>query len=482
MSPGSQPKKVAIIGAGPAGLAAAKVLSRHGVACEIFEASSRVGGMAGSFELWGQRVDVGPHRFFSADPRVNGLWLEATGDRYTMVSRKTRILYGRTFFAYPLEIGDAFSGLGIRESLLCGLSLLRALFFPTAPEASFEDWVSNRFGKRLYTIFFEAYTQKLWGINPAKLDADFARQRIKKFSFVEALLSSLFRSRRKKHRTLVDEFAYPDLGAGQPYENLAAALIEQDVPLRLQAAITKLDFSANAISVETSSEKFEGYSNVISTMPLTQLVATLWDQQMGEFPQNLRLACESLRFRNTILVYLEVREEELFEDQWVYVNSSDVQTGRITNFNNWGDGVPVSGSSILAMEFWCQDEDDIWTSPDAAIIEQASNELRTTGLIGGAAIGRGKVIRVPKCYPIYDSGYENHLETIKTFLEGFPSVTPIGRYGSFKYNNQDHSILMGILVAENIALGAKHDLWEVNTDYEYQESSRITDTGLIQEQ
>jgi protoporphyrinogen oxidase len=218
------------------------------------------------------------------------------------------------------------------------------------------------------------------------------------------------------------------------------------------------------------------YADVISTMPITLLIKGLADA-----PERIVELSKSLRFRNTLLVYLRVDAAEMFPDQWLYIHAAELSTGRITNFRNWvpelnGD----DGASIIAMEFWAYDQDPIWSDSDEALIRRAGDELRKTGLIGEATITDGFVYRIPRCYPVYDRGYRERLKPIEEYLGTIQRLHVIGRYGAFKYNNQDHSILMGLLAADNIMRDSKNDLWEINTDYEtYQESSTITDTGLV---
>jgi protoporphyrinogen oxidase len=196
-------------------------------------------------------------------------------------------------------------------------------------------------------------------------------------------------------------------------------------------------------------------------------------------PQEIREHASQLTFRNTILVYLQVDAESPFPDQWIYVHSADLLTGRITNFKNWVPSI-LNGQSetILCLEYWCYDADPLWIMDEPALIAMATKEIHQTGLVAGEQFKAGKVIRVPKCYPVYATGYRKHLEPVEKYLSGLPGLSVIGRYGSFKYNNQDHSILMGLLAAENLTKGTTHNLWDINTDYEYQESCRITATGL----
>jgi protoporphyrinogen oxidase len=506
-----------IIGAGPAGLTAAHELAKHGGAAGItvLEAAAAVGGMARTIPLWGQRVDLGPHRFFSSDTRVNKLWLEIAGRDYDMVPRLTRILYRGRLFHYPLKPFNALRNLGLFEAARCMASYFRGkMRAPGGADsaaagagASFEQWVSARFGRRLFGIFFKTYSEKLWGIRCDQIDADFAAQRIKKFSLGEAVKAALFNS-GGKHKTLVDVFAYPHGGSGAIYERMAARIAAAGGVLRLGTPVRRVlttpagggrgavipgrdgaggDARASAdraapaapaarvAGVELASGEIIAAGRVVSTMPVTDLVAGL-----DAVPAAVRDALAALRFRNTVLVFLKIDAENLFPDNWLYVHAADLRCGRITNFRNWSPTLNAGGrASILALEYWCHDEDAFWGADDAGLVALASDEIRRSGLLpAGAVVAAGHVERLRRSYPVYARGYRRPLSVVENHLRGIEGLTVIGRYGAFKYNNQDHSILMGLLAAENIAGGAAHDLWAVNTDYEYQEASVITATGL----
>jgi len=467
--------KVAVIGAGPAGMTAAYLLAKNNIDIDVFEATPSVGGMAKTIELWNQKVDIGPHRFFSNDTRVNEIWLELAGNDYEMVDRLTRIYYNKKFFHYPIKAFDALKNLGIVEAVNCVMQYGIEQLSPTKDTSTFEGWVTNRFGKRLYQIFFKTYTEKLWGIPCNILDADFAAQRIKKFSLGEAMKTALF-GNSGKHKTLVDQFAYPHGGTGIIYERMSKFVQSKGNQVYLKTPIKRVLTSngiANAVELEDGSIK--NYDHVITSMPFTQMV-----ERLPEVPQNIKAAASKLKFRNTIIVYLNVQDKNLFPDNWLYVHSSDLQMGRLTNFRNW---VPQlydnEQSTICALEYWCYDEDDFWKYDNDKLIALAKEELRKTGLIGNANISAGFVYRIPKCYPVYSTGYKEVLKPIEEYLSGIKNLHVIGRYGAFKYNNQDHSILMGRLAVENILENKNHNLWEINTDYDnYQESSVITKTGL----
>lgn len=472
-------KRIAIIGAGPAGITAAYELSKRGYDVELFEASDRVGGLSKSIDLWNQRVDLGPHRFFSQDTKVNALWLEVVGKDYRMVDRLTRIYFDKKFYYYPLKPFDALLKLGIWKGFVCGMSYLRQKIVPTKKDGSFENWVTNRFGYKLFSIFFKTYSEKLWGISCKELDEDFAAQRIKKLSLFGAIWSALFKSKKTKHKTLVDQFAYPLEGTGMVYERMEDHIQKNGGKVFCKTTVKRVvSEGGKAVGLELSTGERKDYDHIISSMPITLLVNNLDDT-----PKEVIDACSELKFRNTILVYLNIEGENIFPDNWLYIHADDLKMGRITNFSNW---VPELNkgekSTIVAIEYWAFDQDEIWTDPEEQIIELAKKEMRATGLVGDLKIGEGKVIRIPRCYPVYRMGYQEPLKKVESFLSSVENLSVIGRYGAFKYNNQDHSILMGLLAAENISEGKEHNLWEINTDYEnYQEKSTITAAGLEQE-
>ncbi len=472
--------RIAVIGAGPAGITAAyqlsKKITKHNITkLNLYEAGSDVGGLSRSIELWNQTVDLGPHRFFSDDKRINELWLEVVGNDFDMVNRQTRIFYKKRFFDYPLKATNALKNMGLIEAGLCILSYLKEKIVPTKKEDTFEWWVTNRFGKRLYRMFFKTYSEKLWGIKCTELDSDFAAQRIKKFSMGEAIKSALF-GNSGKHKTLVDIFAYPNKGTGSVYMRMKNMIEQNGGTVMLNTPVKRiLTKNERAYALELENGKIEEYDYIISTMPISLMVTRLPD-----VPQSIVEQAQKLKFRNTILVFLKVESENLFTDQWLYVHSAGIEMGRITNFRNW---LPTlygnEKNTILCVEYWANLEDQLWKDNDTTLIEMAKKEVVLSGLNNGAEITEGHVYRLPRCYPVYFSGYKQTMKPIEEYLDSVDGLSVIGRYGSYKYNNQDHSILMGIMAAENILDSKNHNLWEINTDYEsYQESSVITKTGL----
>ncbi len=474
--------RVAVIGAGPAGITAAYQISKEIPSgrithLDVYEISSDAGGLAKSLTLWNQTVDMGPHRFFSHDRRVNELWLEVAGQDYRMVNRQTRIYYKGSFFDYPLKAGNALRNLGIFEAARCMLSYFKQKIFPARDTGTFESWVSRRFGKRLYQIFFKTYSEKLWGIKCTELDSDFAAQRIKRLSLYEAVKNALLKKRKNMHKTLVDQFAYPVTGSGSIYRKMADAVIKNGGHMHFTTTVEKvLTRDDTAASIVLESGENREYDKIVSTMPISLLVTRL-----PGVPGSIKELADSLRFRNTILVYLKVEDSQLFPDQWLYIHSADLQMGRMTNFRNWIPELYANQKeSILCLEYWCYFEDPIWTKDDEYFIELAKKEARATGLTADATISEGHVIKIPRCYPVYFKNYKSVIEPVQEYLDGIKNLHVIGRYGAYKYNNQDHSIVMGILAAENILENKDHDLWQINTDYDtYQESSVINETGLV---
>ena len=473
--------KVAVIGAGPAGLTAAYELTKADYDVDVYEASGDVGGMAKSIELWGQTVDIGPHRFFSKDAKVNKLWLEVAGQDYVMVDRLTRIYYKGQFFQYPLKPFEALRKLGPWEATLCMVSFFKQQIRPSKnPEAdNFEDWVIQNFGERLYKHFFKGYSEKLWGIPGKQLDKEFAVQRIKNLDLWEAIKNA-FSKGGNKHKTLLDRFAYPAYGTSMIYQRMRAYVENYGNQIHLKSPIKGLLTNPIGDSV-TGVVDHEGaqkaYDAVISSMPITHLVRSL-----PEVPDQVQQAAKALKFRNTILVYLLVDHPELFPDNWLYINSTELHVGRITNFRNWSNKLyGDADKTILALEYWCNFEDEFWQMPEQEIINLASEELRQTGIVKDAPILDGFVYYIPRCYPVYEKGYRPNLDRVKTYLDQIQGLQAIGRYGAFNYTNQDHSILMGLLAAENVANAHQHDLWKINSEAQYQEDSVIDDSGLISE-
>jgi len=469
--------RIVVCGAGPAGLTAAYELARKGHPVTVLEADNMVGGISRTARYKDYRFDIGGHRFFTKIPAVQSLWEELLGDDFIDVPRLSRILYNGKFFNYPLKAANAMVGLGVAQSTLIILSYVRARMSPHPVEENFEQWVSNRFGERLYRIFFKTYTEKVWGIPCTEIRAEWAAQRIQGLSLARAILSATSLQRRATSiKTLIQQFKYPRLGPGQMWERCAERVTEMGGTVLLNHRVTAMETDGNQVAAVRASgpggiRRIEA-EHFISTMSLRSLVGAL----SAATPSAVNGAA-GLTYRDFILVALILDRADLFPDNWIYVHTPGVQVGRIQNFNNWSAAmVPHENQTCIGMEYFSFEGDTLWNSSDADLIALATRELELLKLGGGAKVIDGTVVRMPKAYPIYDANYRENLNAIREYIDPIGNLHTVGRNGMHKYNNQDHSMYTAMLAVENME-GASNDLWEVNTDLEYHEEQRVEESG-----
>jgi protoporphyrinogen oxidase len=469
------------MGAGPAGLTAAYELVVHQqVGVTVLEKDLRyVGGISRTVEQNGYRFDIGGHRFFSKSTEIEDLWTEIMGDDLLVRPRLSRIVYKGKYFDYPLKAFNALFNLGPIETIHCITSYVRARIAPNRHPRSLEDWVTNQFGKRLFEIFFKTYTEKVWGMSTKELSADWAAQRIKGLSLLEAIKNAVLPQKSKKGgaviKTLIDEFRYPRCGPGELWERAAATISQQGYPVMMGKEVVSIQHDGQQVTgilirdADGSTNLVQG-THYISTLPMRELVHA-FDPPL---PPHVRLAADGLKYRDFLTVALIVNKAELFPDNWIYLHDPDLVAGRIQNFKNWSpDMVPDSAKTCLGLEYFCFEGDGLWTSSDEDLVELGGKDLLKLKMCKPEEILGGFVVRQPKAYPVYNDEYKMHVRTIRDCLEEqVPNLQLVGRNGMHHYNNQDHSMMTALCAARNIATDAKLDPWSVNTDAEYHEGTR----------
>jgi protoporphyrinogen oxidase len=464
--------KPVIIGGGPAGISAAHALVERKLPCLLLEKDRQMGGLCKTVEYKGFRCDIGGHRFFTKNKEIQALWENTLGPEFLVRQRLSRIYYRGKFFYYPLRVGNALAGLGPVESIKIVLSYLKAQAFPVRPEVNLDDWVSNRFGKELFNIFFKTYTEKVWGIPCTTLSADWAAQRIRNLSLGRALVNALGMKSGGQVASLIDSFHYPRLGPGQMYEDMCRRVSREGGEIRPEQEVVEIRHAPGGVTEVVTrhggSEQRSACSHCFSSMPISELVQRLSPRP----PAAVLEAARSLRYRSIITVNLLFKTKTTLPDNWIYLHSPEVTAGRLQLYENWSPSmVPSAGTSSAGFEYFCFEGDALWNSADSALIDIARQDLSHLKFYNQADWLDGFVVRYAKAYPMYEDGYERHLGLIKEWLGQFANLYCIGRYGQFRYNNMDHSMLTGML-AVRAMLGEKVDPWSVNAEGEYIEEKR----------
>jgi len=472
---------VAIIGAGPAGLTAAYQLTKLGYSVTVIEKDPvYVGGISRTVEHDGFRFDIGGHRFFSKSKEVVDLWNEILPDDFIERPRMSRIYYEGKFYSYPLRGFEALMNLGIWRSAMCMLSYAKAKALPTKNPRSFEQWVVNQFGHKLYSIFFKTYTEKVWGMPCDEMSADWAAQRIKGLSLGGAVIDGLKRSlglnKRRNDgmavKTLLETFRYPRQGPGMMWDAARDKVLAGGNRVLMGTALHQITQDQATgrwrVAARRGDEMLTiNAGHVISSAPMRELAG-----RIHPLPATLPNALD-LNYRDFLTVALMIRSDDLFPDNWIYIHDPRVKVGRVQNFRSWSpEMVPDESLACVGLEYFCFEGDGLWSASDDDLVALATKELATLGLADPATVVGGRVVRQEKAYPVYDDAYRANVEEMRTELEArYPTLHLVGRNGMHRYNNQDHAMMTAMLTVRNIQAGERvYDIWAVNEDAEYHES------------
>lgn len=464
---------VVIIGGGPAGLTAGYELMKQGMTSVILEKADKVGGISRTETYKSYRFDIGGHRFFTKVGEVQAVWKEILADDFIQTPRLSRIYYDGKFYDYPLALFKTLKNLGPSRSAMILVSYLKAKakkFLHLRPEPeTFEEWVTDCFGWRLYRTFFKTYTEKVWGIPCSQIRADWAAQRIKNMSLKEAVLNALFGSKNAK--SLIKKFDYPRLGPGMMWERCQEKLETQGSPVHLNTEVIRVEREGTHITKVVAKQGDRTFEltgdHFINSMPITALMHRLDPLP----PDHVLEAARGLKYRDFLIVSLIIDREDLFPDNWLYIHSPEFRVGRIQNFKNWSpEMVPDPSKTCLGMEYFCSEGDDLWEMQDTELIKLASQEISKLDLgVQLNDVEDGCVIRQYKAYPVYDGEYRQRLQVLEDYIRTFDNLQTVGRNGMHRYNNQDHSMLSALLAAKNI-VGEEHDIWNINVERSYHEN------------
>ena len=516
-------KTAVIIGAGPAGLTAAlELLRQTDVIPVVLEENTFVGGISRTVNNEGNRMDIGGHRFFSKNQEVMEWWqqmmpvqgspslddillerekeLAPDGpdpekvDRVMLVrDRVSRIFFLRHFFDYPISIKwSTFAGMGLWNTIKVAWGYMKSTIHKL-PETSLENFYINRFGRPLYEMFFEDYTEKVWGVHPSKIGADWGSQRVKGLSVLSILKDVITRPFRRKgidqqkvETSLIERFIYPKFGPGQLWETVASEVVKAGGELHFSSKVTGINVKDGRVeSVEA--ETPDGIQTIpcdylFSSMPIKDLVASV---KGVEVPDEVASVAAGLPYRDFITVGVLAKKLKItngtkiktFEgrvpDTWIYIQERDVKVGRLQIFNNWSPYMveDYKGTMYVGMEYFCDEGDDLWEKPDDEFVDMALEELEKIGVVDRKDVLTADRIKVKKAYPAYFGTY-GEIGKVQSWLDGFTNLFCVGRNGQHRYNNMDHSMLTAMEAVRCIKdnINSKDNVWKVNTEKEYHES------------
>jgi len=467
-------KRVTILGGGPAGLSAGKVLTDAGLNVTVFEMADDVGGLSRTHENNGFRFDLGGHRFFTKKNQLNEFLRDLLGDELIKVDRSSKIFLRGRYFNYPPTLGNAFFGFGPFRAMHIISSFLWERMKPERPGHTLEDAIIRDYGRALFEQFFEPYNVKVWGIPCDKVSAEWVAQRIKGLSLVKSVKSALGLDRNNKPVSLIDNFTYPDRGIGRITDKLREKIEGKAGRVFVRHRVEKIYHDGariGAIGVRNSQNELVRFdtTDVLNSIPITELVRSFDPAP----PPEVIEATRHLAFRDLMVVNISFDHPPITKETWIYIPEPHISFGRIHEPTNWSAKMSPAGKTSLAFEFWCNEGDWMWNLDDETLIRMTLDDFVKLGLAPGvekSVIG-SRIVRCRKAYPMYVIGYEKPLNVIKNYLSRFLNLILMGRYGTFMYHNMDHCIETGIRAAENV-LGASHDVTDVHDRGEYLEEKR----------
>ncbi len=512
-------KKAIIIGAGPAGLTAAyELLKTTDIVPVVYEKSEMIGGISQTRDYKGNRIDLGGHRFFTKSPEVMALWTslmplqgkpskddillerqrdfpgngdpETEDDVFLLRNRISRIYYRGKFFDYPVSLSwKTLRNMGFVSSLKAGFGYLKAQIFKRK-ERSLEDFYVNRFGKPLYQMFFEAYTEKLWGRHPREISPEWGAQRVKGLSLFKVVFQAIMKPFRKKdvqvETSLIESFYYPKKGPGQLYEKMASEIIRLGGLIETETEVTGINIEAGNVKSLTirnaGGDREVVADHYFSTMPVKDLI-----MRMNKVAGNIKEIASGLPYRDFITVGMLLKKIELanntivktygniIPDCWIYVQEPNVKLGRIQVFNNWSPYMvkDFKDTIWIGLEYFVSEGDELWNASDQDFIRFATDELVRIGIIKKEHVIDGFRIKFPKAYPAYFDTYKD-FSLVKEYLLQIENLQCIGRNGQHRYNNMDHSMLTAMKAVEVLKNQDrdKKAVWDVNTEQNYHETNK----------
>ena len=476
-------EEILIIGAGPAGLAAAIELANHGKDFTLIEKQSRVGGLAKTYEFKEGdlvfRTDNGPHRFFSKNQKLYDFLEGLLKEHWIPVNRQTRQFIDGKFYDYPINASQALKNIGVWKAtgMLAGYGWAKIKYgLFRAPIRNFADYVYANFGKPLGEFNMINYTEKIWGIPAREIHVDWAVQRIKGlniFALVKNSLSSMFGMKTAKPKSLVDVFYYPDNGTGEIYETILSKLRSQDKKIFLDTKPVKIFHKDKKITrveyISPSGKMDMDVDILIESIPLKAFLSLLDPAP----PAEILAAQKKLRYRQQVYLFITLDKDTVTPDQWIYFPEKDVPIGRMSEMKNFSARMSPVGKTSLFLEFFCFDTDPVYSMSEKELFEYALPYLEKMGFATRKEVRKYYRLFETDVYPIYDIAYKEYLSVIKGYLDQFENLYYIGRPGRFRYNNQDHSLEMGFLAAQSVIDGVRYDLEKVGDEQEYFEKGTV---------